>query len=602
MRALSLILALALATPTVLLAQETCDEGRVSDIVVERQNIFAGPDSGQKPGFMDRVYGVGNRIHVTTHEKVIEAELLFQEGDCFDPLLLAESERALRALSFIAEAEVTEEGLPDGSHRVHVRTRDAWSLKISLGISVDQGFTMEGVGASEINLLGRGLTLGIFRDEYRDYLENGYKVGSPRLLGSPWDARVRFGDTRVGAFVDEALLHPFGSEVGRFAARQRYRNRQDYFAYSTSRDHLLSQLLLPYEEVRYEVTAAARLGPPGRLWMIGGGFSYEEVKFPGFPNAVLGVEEDDFANPVSALEEDRLLLASQANPHAATRFNLLLGFRGMRHITLPGLDAVRALQDLEIGSEVLLVLGRSVDAGGEPGMQPADDWYGRVEGSVGLQGGPWVLHIDGLLEGRNVLEAQPGWDRQEGEEGWRDVMAEVEANVYLRPERLESHTFFGRVSAAGAWFMDRPYQLTVGGREAVRGYIQDAFPGGRRLLATVEDRITLDWPRQQLFDLGLAFFADGGKVWAGDVPYGADSGWRSSVGAGLRISSPAGSDRVVRADFTLPLSGDAGAQGTTFRLYGEVLGLLERRDTPSQLDRSRWFSIDPDLVTRPRVK
>ncbi len=147
--------------------------------------------------------------------------------------------------------------------------------------------------------------------------------------------------------------------------------------------------------------------------------------------------------------------------------------------------------------------------------------------------------------------------------------------------------------------MDRPFQLTLGGREAVRGYNEDAFPGARRLLATLEQR--LPFPRFDIsfMDLGLAAFVDAGKVWAGDVPYGVTSGWEAGVGVGIRMGIPAGGQNVLRADLGLPLTGQREEKGVVFRLYTELFGLLDRRAWPTQTERSRWYGVDPDLTMRP---
>ena len=83
-----------------------------------------------------------NSVHIASTERTIRWELLFAEEDCFDPLLLRESERNLRNLAYISEAEVESEQLADGSHRVTVTTVDAWALSVSIGLSFDGGLTI----------------------------------------------------------------------------------------------------------------------------------------------------------------------------------------------------------------------------------------------------------------------------------------------------------------------------------------------------------------------------------------------------------------------------------------------------------------------------
>ena len=59
--------------------------------------------------------------------------------------------------------------------------------------------------------------------------------------------------------------------------------------------------------------------------------------------------------------------------------------------------------------------------------------------------------------------------------------------------------------------------------------------------------------------LGLATFADAGRVWAGDAPFGVSSGVKAGVGAGLLVAVPPQSKRLWRLDFAVPVSPDAYA-------------------------------------------
>jgi len=134
----------------------------------------------------------------------------------------------------------------------------------------------------------------------------------------------------------------------------------------------------------------------------------------------------------------------------------------------------------------------------------------------------------------------------------------------------ENSTLVGRILYTAGSRMDRPFQLTLRGREAVRSYDDDAFPGAKRLLATLEQRIPFPGLDLSFLDLGLAGFVDAGKVWGGSVPYGADSKWEAGVGLGIRIGLPAGGQNVLRTDLALPVTGQREEKGVVFRLYPSV--------------------------------
>jgi hemolysin activation/secretion protein len=121
--------------------------------------------------------------------------------------------------------------------------------------------------------------------------------------------------------------------------------------------------------------------------------------------------------------------------------------------------------------------------------------------------------------------------------------------------------------------MTLPYQLTLGGSTGIRGYHERSYPGAHRVVLTVEDRFYVPWPAPRLFDLGVTFFGDVGRMWPGTVPFGTDSGWRGAMGAGLRVGFPAGTRGVARLDLAFPLDrARAGDPILRFALF-EVVGL-----------------------------
>lgn len=565
---------------------QVCPDGEISQIVFERLDVFDTPDQPPPEAFPLRA---GNAIHMRTTESFIRGDLLFEVGDCYQPFLASESERILRSRSIIKEASITSERLADNTVLVRVRTQDDWSLTLSIGISFDEGFKFEGIGVSENNFLGRGVSLGVTRSTDRESRELGGRLGATRALGTPFTLSVASGETRVGPFVDERLERPFLSELGRFALRQEFSFREDYFAYALGEPDGTTHVLLPHERMAASLTVTFRTGGPGGLWLFGGGFSRHALDYaPGLPSLEV-VVDDDFDAPVMASDAERLAIARQTAPLSATRVDAIVGFRRVSFVVRDGLDGVRAAQDVKVGAEGVLTMGRSIGLLGQP--EDANDLYTRFDLFAGAAPGAIVLNGDAFLEGRRGMGDGPSAG------SWRDVVAQIDGRLYWKPLARSGHTVFARMKAAGAWSMDRPFQLTGGGREGVRGYSRDAYPGGRRLLMTIEDRSVL--LTRTALDLGLALFADVGRVWAGDVPYGVDSGWRASVGLGFRVSLPGGTVRATRFDFTLPISGDRERQGVYFRFYTELGALTRSLNRRGQVERSRWTGIDADLTARP---
>lgn len=574
-------------------AQE-CPNGRISSIFIDSHSIL---DMSQiEEDTRGRwAYSIANALHARTKAGFLEAELLLQVGDCVDTFLLEESERILRQYDFLARVDVYAVPQPDGSQHIVVDTQDEWSTRVDLRFRFDTGVDFEGINIAEENFLGRGMVVGGFWRNRRELRDVGGKIRLPRTFGTRLNSSLLLGTTRIGTFEGQGFTYPFVGEVGHWAAREVYSRREDLFSYALEDHPTLSHVVLPLETTRAEVTVAGRVGPPGSLMLFGIGLSREEVKFPDVANRVEGVTNSDFGNRTPAPPE----LAAEAlrftRETETTRLNFLIGKRNIRFRRETGLDALRGVQDIPMGTEIALTVGKSVGFLGSDGPAEVDDIFARLRLFGGVAPGRWILTAGVTVEGRHFSDDEP-MERT----GWRDVLGEADAYVYWRPTgNSGSHTVFARLSAAGGWNMDSPLQLTLGGPEQLRGFHLERFPGGRRVVATVEDRILLGWTGGGMLDFGLTVFGDLGRTWKGDVPFGMDSGWQSTVGAGIRIGFPKGTRSVARIDLAVPANGPNAFRGPVLRLtalefLGFVIGFAD-----GQMQRSRRTGVASTILPGP---
>lgn len=574
-----------------------CEEGPVSRIIIESRPIFdAGPKSGGGP--FRWVRQLANLLHVNTREGFIADELLFGEGDCPNPFLLEESERILRELGFIATAEVVAEPQPDGTRHVRVITRDEWTLKIQIDVTIDDGLQFEGASVVEENFLGSGNLIGAFYQERKQRQDYGLTLHSTRLAGTRLDGRFNWGRTRSGGFAEAMLVYPFVGEVGRFAGRLRFYRRESLFPYVLDPGLEYSYALLPELAERIEATQAYRFGEPGDLTLLGFGITHETLRFDDYPGSVSLIRDLDFDNMLDDEPGIGSRLASHARGHELTRFNLLLARRKVRFDTWRGLDAVSGEQSVPQGVDLALTLGPRLPLGswlsgadGSSRSSPAalaSDFMGRVAFFGGVGSASALLLVNADTEARRVRF------EDEADGGWRDIFSEADLLAYWQPGVGFAKTLVARVSAAGGWNTISPFQLTLGGRDVVRGYKEEDFPAGRRMVASFENRVDLAWPAPSSIDLGMTFFADAGRAWAGDVPFGMDTGWKTAVGAGLRLAFPAGSSRVTRIDLAWPVGADSG-RGPMFRASaGDFIGLV-RGFADAQMVRSRRSGVNTNF-------
>jgi hypothetical protein len=118
--------------------QDRCPSGVITEVVYDVGKPFR-PKEASEDASLGWFLRTMNYVHIRTRVRTVGWELHFEEGDCFDPQLLAESERSLRSLRYIAEADITSERVGSGGHRVTVHVRDSWALSGGLSLSFDGG-------------------------------------------------------------------------------------------------------------------------------------------------------------------------------------------------------------------------------------------------------------------------------------------------------------------------------------------------------------------------------------------------------------------------------------------------------------------------------
>jgi hypothetical protein len=562
--AVALTLAASAAHRTAAQVAPAGDCPRISFVYVANSSIFDLTDPNLE-GRFGWAYRAANALHVRTREPVIRRELLFGPGDCFDEYMLEESERLLRNYDFLSRVDIFGVPQEDGSYHVIVDTRDEWSTQVDVRVRMNGSLALEGVRLQETNLLGSGQTLGAFyfeRDVARTY---GLSYFTPQLLRTRWDLRADVGRTRAGTLVRTEVAHPFVGEVGHWAARQSFLRDDRHFDYilagETGNDG--AHLLVPVREQFFDLALIRRTRTRGSATVLGAALSHQSL---GYPGAVEFVPTGDYERrePADSLQIGRV--SRQMTPLRNIRIFGIVGQRNIWWVKRRGFDSLRGQQDVALGAEALLALGRSVQA-----LETDDDLYLTASLYSGFEAGSLLLITRGHLDSRRNLDAPSG------EAEWEDVFGEAEAFAYLRHHRIPGQTLFLRAAAAGAWNTRTPFQLTLGGERALRGYSPYQLPGGRRLVLNAENRVDLGWPLPQMFDLGVTVFADVGRVWPGDAPFGIASGWRAAAGAGLRGAFPAGSRTTYRIDVAWPVGGATRLGDARLLLsIGEILGIADQ--------------------------
>ena len=553
--------------------------GPISYVFIDNHSMF-----DTHPGEQRRFswfYRTANALHVRTRRSVIARELLFAPGDCFNPTLAEESERLLRSYDFLAQVQIF--GVPqlDGSYHVVVDTRDEWSTQPDFRVSLHNGVRFEGARLREANLFGRGESVTAYyaqREVTRDY---GISFRTPQFAATRWDLEAELGRTRAGTIFSETVAYPFVGEVSRWSARQQFSREDRFFDYVADDTGDGNHVLVPMRDKHFDLAVVARLGHRGNLTLLGAGLNFQNLSYPGLPRTAHADDFDSEADADTTLIGPALRNREELNN---IRLSLLLGQRNVWWVKRRGLDAMRGQQDVRLGAEIGASIGRSISA-----LEADDDLQTMLALFTGLEVGNLLVSTRARLDTRRDFDAPS--DLSE----WEDVYGEGELLAYWQPLALPRHTVVLRASGTAGWNTRTPFQLTLGGDRTLRGYHPDRFPGGRRAIFTLEDRMYWGWPWRETVDLGSSLFVDVGRMWPGDAPYGLDSGWRTTVGFGLRSSFPPGSRTTYRIDVAFPVQPRPNMRDLRLMIsVGELLGLSAPL-SDWQVVRSRYEGVGGQL-------
>jgi hypothetical protein len=383
------------------------------------------------------------------------------------------------------------------------------------------------------NLAGEGVyaSLGWRSGEgFRDGVSG--RLIDYQFTGRPWTMLVEGERASLGGAWRIETAHPFLTDLQRVAWRLRTGSSDGYVELRQP-DGFRAGVALKRGYV--DVGGIVRVGLPGRLLLYGASLTGIDEQ----PGNRLVVAESGLVRDVGAVP-------GTYGPRRTVRANLLAGARNITFVRLDGLDALTASQDVPIGLQVGTLIGRSLPVGG------------TLEEDVFVAGDLYAGATNGISTARLQLQAEGR--RPLGRGAWDGVLATGRLTHSLRVTPRHRN----QVSLEGsAGFKQRiPFQLLLGVPDGgVRGYEQSPYAGGQRLVLRTEQRYT----RGNVLgtaDAGVALFADVGKQWAGDVPFGVTAPVKASIGVSVLAATPPRSARVWRADLAFPLTSGADARWT----------------------------------------
>jgi hemolysin activation/secretion protein len=386
-----------------------------------------------------------------------------------------------------------------------------------LSISRSGGETRSRFGLEETNLLGRGQSLRLIRDNDIDRSENTIEFSDPHLGRSWVSTFLRYSDNSDGDSYLVAVARPFYALDTRWSAGGSI--------YGDDRRTPLYAFGEEAAEYRHQRDFASLYGGfseglrNGRVWRWTAGFVHDDNRF----SAV-----DDPTLP-AVIPENRKLIYP------------FLGFELVedKYVTASNHDQMSKTEDFQMGLRVTGTAGWS------------DEGFGADRDALILRANA-SRGFGSLQDTALLLSAAANGRIEDGHA--RNAKLLLNARFYHR--HSEKYLFFALLSGTAGHALDLDDPVEIGGKSGLRGYPLRYQVGDSKLLATVEQRYFTDWYPFRLARVGAAVFADAGRVW-GPNPLGPDNrGWLTDVGVGLRFALTRVSDRVVHVDLAFPLNGD----------------------------------------------
>ncbi len=538
------------SSPSALKAQSpdsthfSCDGKTITGIDIESQ-----PPAivGRDPSAVRRAMQHVLFQHGTTHEGRIRAFLLAHVDEKCSDDLLPEVSRVIRAEPYIASATVT--AVSDGADGVRLKVETVDEVPVIAGGGITKG-GLSNVKYGNSNVGGSGLlAAGQWRNggEYRDGLT--FTMRQFGFLDQPVVAEATEDREPLGGSFSADVTRPFLSDLEHIAW---YMGGTHENAYRSFVRPAAPSFVLPVARDVWSTGAVARYSWRSTGLMIGPVVTYEHAR-PG--------SEAFVASDSGLLLGDTTTFKNRYTPYRTFRGGLAAGLRWIDYMRVSGFDALLGEQDVARGFQLSGTVERGL------GLAGATDKTSLVSLDLYSGAGTPKSFIGLAMQGEELPAG--------GGDSWSAGVLSGRSAWYFKPS--DGATFVASAEFAGGWRERLPLQLTLGDPvNGIRGYNGSDLAGGRRAVVRLEERQNR-FATGHYSQWGTAFFADIGKTWAGDVPFGQTTVARASVGVSLLAAVPPTSRRMIRADLAVPVTGDA-PKHFVIRVYAVDMTRLFWRD------------------------
>jgi len=465
------------------------------------------------------VYRGMNALHITTKPYVIRQQLLFRAGQAWDPEVIAETERNLRASGLFRSVKI--DSIPsDSGLTAVVTTQDAWTLGIVFSIQSSGSQINYAIGFNARNFLGTGTQFQMQygknadRDSVMAMLTKNFIFGTQYWFQINYDA---LSDGKNG-YLNFGL--PF-------------RSMDQHSGWNLNTNLYSGRVLLFYGG---DTTAQDTLR---RSWRVAS------------VNPAISLASDEshyvrlglFAQIQASAYQPWSAPSSEITDSVAGAFGPFLA------VSYPKYEHVRYFQ--AGGRREDLVLGYTATLGAY--LAPAQWGYSK------LGVGPALNVSAGQRLGQAVVQESLSVTSLYNSAGLDSGTVYAGVTVWGQPTPTTLLIGYLGGGAQKNGYPDENWDLGLG--YGVRAFAQHSFTGNRMFISAGEARWFFAPNLARLFAVGVGVFVDHAGAWYSGEPMRTGT----DAGIGLRFSSITGNPGyVMRADAAYRWGNDVEPSGWVF--------------------------------------
>lgn len=444
----------------------------------------------------DTWYGrAADALHIKTHAKAVQEQLLIAPGQHVDARRIYESERKLRALSYLRFADIVPVNCTGSTVDVAAHVKDAWSLKFDLSFNHVGGQSSVGASFEDVNFLGTGKTLMVGHQSTVQRSSNQVSYQDPALLGSHWTLAATYAHLSDGFTRSVDVGQPFYEDQAPWSLFIHYLDQQQNL-------NFYQDAVVAWRAA--DITQKTELDWTHLLYWDGAagmraGFAYidEDIRYGALQQF-----------PPEALVRPTVI------PRRFSGAGGTYEYYEDNYGTFTNMALMGRTEDFNVGWDDKLELGYFSELLGS--RVPA--WFYDFSSSYGSE--PWSDNLflsSGELRGRHGQREEQGVDGQ---------LLFTLYNQQLPHQTLVLH------GELGYSLRPDPEDLQyLGGLQGMPGYPNFYLLGDRRWQGNISDRINTNLYVFNIFELGFAVYAD-----AGQIRQLGDAGWsRTLVDGGIAL-------------------------------------------------------------------